>query len=145
MSLNGRPDARAKNLDLALVARLNRDGRILIAAGQYLDALDSRKREHVGSLDLNRIFVSLLVDEVEIGQFVDRRQIRRESCCGAGGVRDNDWFLLVSGTESVLAGNDHAIFAWPGWNLGAHEDERDTRKGINDAAIRNKMTQARPP
>ena len=57
-------DARAEDLDLALVPRLDGTRRILVSARQDFDPLDRRQRENVDPLDLDRVFVALLVDEV---------------------------------------------------------------------------------
>ena len=76
MRLNGRANARAEELDLAW-------SRASTGVAEYwltradLDALDGRKREDVDSLDLDRILVALLVDEIEVGQIVEWRQVRR--------------------------------------------------------------------
>ena len=100
----GRADPRTEYLDLALVACLDRNSGILVAARQDFDALDSRQREDVGPFDLDGVFVALLVDEIEIGKGVDRRQIRCEICPLPCGVGDDDWLALIGGPENVSPG-----------------------------------------
>ena len=78
MRLDGRPDARAEDLDLALVARLDRR-----SAYSWFGRLATSTRWIVGSEKTSArstwtgSLLPFLVDEIEIGQRVGRRQVRR--------------------------------------------------------------------
>ena len=132
MPLDGRPDARAINLDLALVPRLNRGCRILVAARQHFDALNGREREDIGSFDLDGVFIALFVDEIEVGQIINRRQIWRVAAGGLRRVSDDDRLALIRWTEDILALDRHPVLA------GDTRDLRtDEREGIwRDARLR---------
>ena len=64
MPLDRRSNTRPKDLDLTLVARLDRERTIFVSSTQNLDALNRRQREDIDPLDLNRILVAFLVDEI---------------------------------------------------------------------------------
>ena len=139
MRLDRRSDAWAEDLDLALIARLDRDGRILVVAGADLDALDGRQRKNVGALDLDRILVALLVDEIEIGQRVERRQIRRIAGEIFGRIGDDDRLALVGLVEDVRPGGLHPILAGRGREGVADEGEGNIGEGVDHAAVADEL------
>ena len=131
-----RADARAVEFDLRLVARLDGDRGVLVRARAAFDALDVRQRVGIQTRNLHGVIVAAGVDEIFVGQGVDRREVRVEAV-GARVVEDDlDGGAGVARVEQIGAVGRDRILADAGGRAGAADiGHGDVAQRVFHAAV----------